>query len=287
MNEYPVFIPSDGKRIAAVVTIPSGSPPRAVVVFTTGGGSTLRSQRFRLWTRAARALAEIGIASVRMEFAGVGDSTGEVVMGFDNLPVDTLIDVARFAMRATGTDRLGLCGNCGGARTALKAVAELSTCESMVLFWLKPLARTVRGRPLTHAGVRVARRLPSRPRRALASLYFKVQERSRRGNDVLATLRAVDTSIDLLLVETRSKLAGEMPRVVDGLRAASGERRVEMRGVNSTSMRAFQSLDDQAETVVMVIDWFDRSFSREPSTSGAPAPGTDEPAADDLAVRPA
>ena len=45
------------------------------MVFTTGGGGTLRSQRFRLWTRAARALADIGIASVRMEFAGIGDST--------------------------------------------------------------------------------------------------------------------------------------------------------------------------------------------------------------------
>jgi len=285
MNEFPVFVPTDGKQIAAVVTIPDG-PPRGVVLFTTGGGSTLRSQRFRLWTRAARALGEIGIASVRMEFAGVGDSTGEAAMGFRNLPVDDVLEIARFAMRATGSDRLGMCGNCGGARTSLKAATALPTCESMVLFWLKPLARTVRGKPLAHAGARFAHRLPERPRRALASMYFRMQARSQRGNDVVAALRSVGASTDLLLVETRSKLVGEMPRVVAGLRSADGRRRAEMRGIDSTSMRAFQSLDDQAQTVEMVTAWFDRSFAREEPVVRSTDPDADRRSETDLAPRP-
>jgi hypothetical protein len=205
-------------------------------------------------------------------------------MGFKSLPVDDVVDVARFAMKATGTERLGMCGNCGGARTSLRAVAELPSCESMVLFWLKPLARTVKGKPITHLGARIAHRLPPRPRRALASLYFRVQERSRRGNDVVSALRAVGSSTDLLLVETRSKLAGTMPRIVEGLRGATDGRHVEMRGVDSTSMQAFQSLEDQAQTVAMVTEWFDRSFSRERADG---QPGTldpTRPAAPDLAT---
>jgi dienelactone hydrolase len=274
MNEFPVFVPTDGKRIAAVVTIPD-RPPRGVVLFATGGGGTLRSQRFRLWTRAARALGEIDIASVRMEFAGVGDSTGEVTIGFKRLPVDDLVDVAKFAMRAAGTERLGMCGNCGGARTALKAAAALPTCQSMVLFWLKPLARAAKGKPLSRTAFRIAPRLPVKLRRLLTALYFRMQARVRGGNDVFAALRSVSGSTDLLLVETHSKLGTGMTQLVSDLRSARGRRRVEMRGIDSTSMQAFQSLADQAETVEMVTAWFDHSFSSEVSpeitrTTGSP-----------------
>ena len=204
-------------------------------------------------------------------------------MGFKNLPVDDLLAVARFSMAVTGTSRLGLCGNCGGARTSLKAVAELPTCESMVLFWLKPLARTVKGKPLTTAGVRFAHRLPDRPRRALATMYFRMQERSKRGNDVISALRRVGGSTDLLLVETRSKLAGEMPRIVESLQAGSDGHLVEMRGVDSTSMQAFQSLEDQAETVEMVTEWFDRSFSRQTSLDDLSGPDSEARDHTDLA----
>ena len=283
MREFPVFVPANGKKIAAIVTLPEGAP-RGVVLFTTGGGGTLRSQRFRLWTRAARALAEIDVASVRMEFAGVGDSTGEAVMGFNDLPVADVVELARFAMEATGTTRLGMCGNCGGARTSLKAVDELPTCESMVLFWLKPLARTVKGKPLARLGSRIAQRLPGRVRSVAASVYFRAQDRSRRGNDVVDALRSIGASTDLLLVETRSKLGG-MPRIVADLREPGHRRRVELREIESTSMQAFQSLEDQVETVEMVTAWFDLSFSREAPGEAEPDRGPDERTAQDFATR--
>jgi alpha/beta superfamily hydrolase len=267
VKEYPVFIACEGKHIAAIVAIPDETP-EAVVLFTTGGGGTLRSQRFRLWTRAARKLADRGIASVRMEFAGVGDSTGDVAMGFRNLPVDDVVRVAEFAMSVTGTSRLGMCGNCGGARASLKAAASLPTCESMVLFWLKPLARTVKGKPFLASAVRMGQRLPKHLNRLAKHLYWRRQERSRRGNDVLEALRSVGRSKDLLLMETRSKLVGDMPRFVADLQAKSSGHRIEMQGIDSTSMQAFQSLADQEVAVTSVVEWFVRSFG-SPASAGS------------------
>ena len=116
-REYPVWIQVKDHHIAAIVALPEGDP-RAVVLFTTGGGGAPRSQRFRLWTRAARELADRGIASVRMEYEGVGDSTGAGRIGlkWSQLPTDDVIEVARFAMSVTGTTQLGMSGNCAGAR---------------------------------------------------------------------------------------------------------------------------------------------------------------------------
>jgi hypothetical protein len=204
-----------------------------------------------------------------MEFAGVGDSTGEVAMGFKNLPVADVVNVAEFAMSATGTRRLGLCGNCGGARTSLKAAAQLPTCESMVLFWLKPLARTVKGKPFLTGAVRLGQRLPQPLNRLAKHLYWRRQMRSRRGNDVLEALRSVGHSKHLLLMETRSKLVGDMPRFVAELQANSSGHRIEMQGIESTSMQAFQSLDDQEVAVTSVVEWFGRSFAPAASPVGA------------------
>ena len=108
-REYPVWIPVDDHHIAAIVALPEGDP-RGVVLFTTGGAGAPRSQRFRLWTRAARELADRGIASVRMEYEGVGDSTGAGRIGlkWSQLPTDDVIEVAKFAMSVTGTTQLGM-----------------------------------------------------------------------------------------------------------------------------------------------------------------------------------
>jgi pimeloyl-ACP methyl ester carboxylesterase len=262
MTEYPIFAPSGDKRIAAVVTLPETSPI-GVVVFTTGAGGALRSQRYRLWTRAARALAERGIASVRMEFAGVGDSTGSALigMGFEDLPVDDMREVAELAMKVTGTRRLGLCGNCAGARTSLKVAASLPTCEAMVLFWLKPLAHTVTSRSTIGRLGGLLQGLPRPIRRLPAHAYFRLHQRSRRASHVGRALATAARSTDILLMETRSKLAGDLPRVVRGLQAAGLGHRVELRGIDSTSMQAFQSLADQVEAVDAVADWFTRVFA--------------------------
>ena len=267
LREYPVFVPVGDHHIAAIVTIPEGDP-RGVVVFTTGGGGAPRSQRFRLWTRTARELAPRGVASVRMEYPGVGDSTGigKIGLGWSKLPVDDVIAVARFAMSVVGTDQLGLCGNCAGARSSIRAADSLPECRSLALFWLKPLAAVGRGtRKGSRGALKFVRRLPGPVKGRLAKAYWKSQSRAGHGGGVAETLRKAAHGRDLLLIETKSDLAGEIPAVMDELQASSNGDRVEFHRFESTSMQAFQSLSEQEMTVTMVTEWFDASFPKVPS----------------------
>jgi alpha/beta superfamily hydrolase len=275
-NEYPVFVPVADHHTAAIVTLPDGDP-RGVVLFTTGGGGALRSQRFRLWTRAARGLAERGIASVRMEYPGVGDSTGthRLGLGWSKLPVDDVIALAGFATAVTGTDQLGLCGNCAGARASIRAAESLPTCRSLVLFWLKPLASADRAtQKRLRLAVRVLRHAPAPIKRAIARTYWTREARAGHGAGVADTLRMAAEGRDLLLIDTDSALAGQLPDVMSDLKRTSDGHRIELRRVESTSMQAFESISEQEVALESVIEWFDASFPRGGSAGDGPIPST-------------
>jgi hypothetical protein len=258
--EHGVFVPSGDRVLGAVVTLPDGEP-RGVVVLTTGGGGALRSHHFALWTRVARGLADQGIASIRMEHGGVGDSTGEARMDFRALPVDDVMTVARFGLETTGTRRLGLCGNCGGARAALHAARSLPESETLLLLWMKPLASTRRtGTAVHRAGITVAKRLPRPLKRVSERLYWKTQSRKGHGGPIVSALSEVGRRAHILLMETNSALAGDVPRFAADLRQSGTGRRIELRGVDATTLQAFRDLESQRELVDAIVRWFDETF---------------------------
>jgi pimeloyl-ACP methyl ester carboxylesterase len=132
MREYPVFVPFGQDRLAALVTVPDDEP-RGLVIMVTGG-SAIRSYRFQVWTRAAEELAARGLASVRMDYRGIGDSTGTLpVWRIAEPPLDQVACVVRFAMKATGVSRLAVAGNCMGSRVALAFAAQTPACIGAVL----------------------------------------------------------------------------------------------------------------------------------------------------------
>jgi dienelactone hydrolase len=257
LKEFPVFIPTGDHRLAGVMTIPDDDPA-GVVLLTTGGGSTPRSQRFGLWTRAARRLADRGVASLRIEWAGVGDSTGTAIMGFDHLPVDDAVAAARFAMAAAGTHRLGIAGNCGGARTVLLAVRQLPECESMVLFFLKPLARARRSPTAVRRAASIARLLPQPLRRLAKRAWVRLQSRSGGVDLVAEALLQIGPRVDLLLLE--NKEMGDLPQYAAALAQMPQTGRLEMRQLESTTLRAFEHPEDQEFAIESVVDWFTDSF---------------------------
>jgi pimeloyl-ACP methyl ester carboxylesterase len=131
MNEYPVFVPYGSERLAAVVTVPD-TDATSLALLMTGTGAP-RSHRFQLWTRAARELADRGIASVRMDYRGFGDSTGRIIQpALSDQPVEQVMTVARFAMDVVGVERLGVVGNCSGGLLALIMAAKIPQCEVAV-----------------------------------------------------------------------------------------------------------------------------------------------------------
>jgi dienelactone hydrolase len=131
MREFPVFVPVGPERVAAVVTVPGGDP-RGLVVLLTGVGAG-RSHRFGLWTRTARRLASRGLAAVRMEYLGVGDSTGEVPRwrrSDQGAQLAQARAVSRVALRGVGLDRFAVAGNCFGALVSLDLMAVEPACAA-------------------------------------------------------------------------------------------------------------------------------------------------------------
>ncbi|HEY7399985.1 MAG TPA: hypothetical protein VH989_03700 [Actinomycetota bacterium] len=156
MSEYPIFVPAaDGEHLAAVLNVPES--PRGLALLLQGLGPP-RSHRYQLWTRAARALADRGIASVRLDYPEIGDSTGKLEATLDDPPVDAALAVADAALRATGLTAFAALGNCMGGRIALKIQGRAGDCRGIGVILtgdpVKYLAR--KGFPKARGGVRHA-----------------------------------------------------------------------------------------------------------------------------------
>ena len=77
MKEYPFFVTHGSDRLAAVLSVPEPGPLRGLVLQLMGVGpdEIVGSMMFQ---RMARRLADRGLASLRLDYAGTGDSTGAV-----------------------------------------------------------------------------------------------------------------------------------------------------------------------------------------------------------------
>jgi hypothetical protein len=125
VTEHPVFVPVAGGHVAAVVTLPPDRA-RGVVLLLAGTGrhnaigSTLSAS-------LSGELARHGLASARLDYAGVGDSPGLVDRWSpsDNAAATTQARaVLTVAREAAGVDRFAEVGTCYGSRVALALVEE-------------------------------------------------------------------------------------------------------------------------------------------------------------------
>ena len=72
MIEHPLLLETSVGTIAGVVTLPDDAPVAGVVIFEGVRGT--RAGANQLWVRLARALGEVGVATLRADYAGVGES---------------------------------------------------------------------------------------------------------------------------------------------------------------------------------------------------------------------
>jgi hypothetical protein len=134
MKEVPVFAPAGGGHVAAVVTVPDGEP-QGLVLHLAGTGrhnvigstlSALLSQR----------LAAHSLASVRLDYAGVGDSPG-IVRSWTPSDVTAAAEQAHSVLtvvaEALGVSRFAEVGTCYGSRVALSLVSHPSCVGAVCL----------------------------------------------------------------------------------------------------------------------------------------------------------
>jgi exosortase A-associated hydrolase 1 len=142
VDEAFVVFPCGGDACVGILSRPVAGGPsekeRDIGVVIVVGGPQYRVGSHRQFTLLARALAKAGVAVLRFDYRGMGDSEGEA-RTFDVVHADLSAAVSTL-VRETGVARVVLWGLCDGASAALMYAAANPAIAGVVA--LNPWART-------------------------------------------------------------------------------------------------------------------------------------------------
>jgi dienelactone hydrolase len=144
-REQPFYVPYRDAYLTAVATLPQHEP-RGLVLMLAPTAST-RVVGGVLSTHVAAVVADAGLASVRFDYAGIGDSPGDVgrwtVGDADPRPEEAraVLDATRGAL---GVKAFASVGQCSGGRAAL-ALADDPDCVGTVCIHMPFTEPTRRG----------------------------------------------------------------------------------------------------------------------------------------------
>lgn len=276
MREFAVFVPDGDDHYAAVITTPD-TEPQGLVLLLTGTGAA-RSHRFQLWTRVARALADRGLAAVRLDYEGLGDSTGGVREVGLTLEQREALVVLDFARRAVPVDRVAVVGNCSGATAALGVASQTPDCIGTVCILMRLLSPTpvnrlvisrrkgriaafVRSKRFLHRASRPLRGRRGKPRESTVGPFHRALGHSRLfflygEEDVDAYNPKVKASLERMLLEHS-----------DEERA-----RFELEVLPGGSLSGFESLETQRLTIDRVVGWLSSCFGVTQPDALEPSP---------------
>jgi dienelactone hydrolase len=86
-----------------------------------------------VWARLAERLAKAGVASIRFDYLGLHDSTGDIErVSLSQVTADQMVAAARFAQGAAQVRPIVAAGNCLGAQAALFLAAEMEECVGTI-----------------------------------------------------------------------------------------------------------------------------------------------------------
>ncbi len=124
------FANANGEMLAALLELPANSPeqaPRACALFAH---CFTCSKNLKAVTRICRALTAQGIAVLRFDFTGLGDSEGDFSDSNFSSNISDLISAADF-MRDTLQAPAILIGHSLGGAAVLKAAAQIPECRAV------------------------------------------------------------------------------------------------------------------------------------------------------------
>lgn len=134
MLETPFTVHIGPAAVRGTLHLPGDSGPYPVVLWLPGFGGS-RVEAHRLFVDGARLLARIGVASLRIDFRGAGESDGDTV----DMTIASQVEDARAALSALRShpnldpERLGVLGFSLGAAIASQ-VANEPGLATMVLW---------------------------------------------------------------------------------------------------------------------------------------------------------
>ncbi len=131
--EYNVTIPNGDYQIPGSVTLPIGEGPFPAVVMLHGTGSQ-KNEAGDGYKLTAPALAEAGVASIRIDFIGTGDSLVDYIDYNFTTAVSDANAAFNYMATLEGIDatRIGVMGWSQGGTIAMLAAAENRSFQSVV-----------------------------------------------------------------------------------------------------------------------------------------------------------
>jgi pimeloyl-ACP methyl ester carboxylesterase len=134
VKHFPLFVGVGDDHIAAVLTVPEGNPRGVVISLPGTGRHNLIGST--VCVHLTQRLVERGLAHVRLDYAGVGDSPG-LVPSWVLSDVGAASQQARAVLgavtEALGVRRFVVVGTCYGSRVALSLVSDPDCCGAVCL----------------------------------------------------------------------------------------------------------------------------------------------------------
>lgn len=138
--ERAVSFDCEGERLFGVISVPEVAATRGVLIVV--GGPQYRAGSHRQFTLLARSLAARGIAAMRFDYRGMGDSEGDV-RGFEAVDADLRCALDRFQAELPAMRDIALWGLCDGASAIAFYAARDARVGGVAL--LNPWVRTEAG----------------------------------------------------------------------------------------------------------------------------------------------
>lgn len=130
-NELPVVFQCEGASLVGIVHRPD-TPSETGVVTIIAGGPQYRAGVGRGMVSTARYLADQGVAVLRFDYRGLGDSGGEF-LGFEHIAEDIQAAVAALQSAVPEVQQVVLWGGCDAASGAMIHGWKIPEVVSMVL----------------------------------------------------------------------------------------------------------------------------------------------------------
>jgi exosortase A-associated hydrolase 1 len=140
MRDLALAFDCDGDRLYGVASVPPAPAERGVLIVV--GGPQYRAGSHRQFTLLARALADQGIAAMRFDVRGMGDSEGSA-RPFEDIGADLDAAVTAFMQNVPKLREVVLWGLCDGASAAALYAARDARITGLAL--LNPWVRTEAG----------------------------------------------------------------------------------------------------------------------------------------------
>jgi uncharacterized protein len=137
-NPIPLTWSSGGAMLTAMLHLPKADAPRAAILMLPGG-TDYRIGSHRSYVRLAAALCDAGLAVLRLDVSGMGDSGGAYA-GFEELGPDIASGIDQLRQRLPVHTPVILWGQCDGASAILLGLGKFFEVEGAIL--CNPWVRT-------------------------------------------------------------------------------------------------------------------------------------------------